>query len=96
MPQVGIQQLQRRVLPGRTAQLLPHPDQGGGAAGGHVHPPQQLLPRRLGRVGKAGGGLAGRLGQPGLGRLAQLVRVGAKAVGEEAVEAGPVGGIQAT
>ena len=88
------ERLQRRLVAEPRQHLAPRRHQRGGAARGHVHPPQQLLPRRFGGVGEAGGVLRRRLREPGLRRRAQPRRVRPEIVGEEAEQLRPPGRVQ--
>ena len=76
--EVGVERLQHRLLAQPPQHLPARRHQRGGAAQRHVHAPQQLLARRLGRIGEAAGVLRRRLGEPRFGRGAQPRRVPAR------------------
>jgi hypothetical protein len=56
MPEVAVEQLQFRPVAQMRGDFAAHRDQRAGAAGRHVHAPQQLLPRWIGGLRQRGRG----------------------------------------
>ena len=67
-----------RLLAQASVDFLAHGNQGAGAAGRHVHPSQQFLPRRIGGLRQRRSGFGRRLGQIGLRRGTKYRCIGRK------------------
>jgi len=74
--------------------LAAHRDQCAGAAGRHVHPPQQFLPGRIGGLREGGRGFSRGIGEVAFRRGAQRRFVGLKFRGEITLKAVPIAGIE--
>jgi hypothetical protein len=94
MLQVGIEQLQFRLVAQMRGDLAAHRDQCAGATGRHVHPPQQFLPGRIGGLRERGRRLRRAVGEVVFRRGAQRRFVGLKFRGEIAVKAVLIAGIE--
>src|SRR5260370_1680406 len=62
MLEIGIEQLQFRFAAQACVDLAAHRDQRAGAAGRHVHSPQQFLPGRIGGLRERGRGFSRGIG----------------------------------
>ena len=90
MPEVGVEQLQLRLAVQVRGEFAAHCDQRAGAAGRHVHAPQQLLPRRIGGPRERGRGFRRPVGEIALRCRAQCRFVRRKLRRKVALEAVPV------
>jgi uncharacterized membrane protein len=63
MLEVGVEQLQFRLVPQARVDSAAHGDQRAGGPRGHIHSPQQFLPRRIGGVRQGGGGFGRALSE---------------------------------
>ena len=95
MLEVGIEQLQFRLVAQMRGDLAAHRDQCAGATGRHVHPPQQFLPGRIGGLREGGRGFSRGIGQVAFRRDTQCRCVGLKLGRQIALEAVPVARIEA-
>jgi hypothetical protein len=87
MPEVGVEQLQLRLIGEMRGELAPHRDQRARAARRHIHAPQQLLPGRIGGLSERRGGFRRGVGEITLRCGAQCGLVGLKFPREIAPEA---------
>ncbi len=90
MLEIGIEQLQLRLVVQMGGDLASHRDQRAGAASRHVHAPQQLLPGRIAGPCERGRGFRRGGGEITLRRRAQCRLVGLKFSRKMALEAVPV------
>ena len=90
MPEVGVEQLQFRLVAQMRGDFTAHRDQGAGTAGRHVHAPQQLLPGWIGGLCECGRGFRRGVGEITLGCPVQGRFVGLKLRRKIALEAVPV------
>src|SRR6266566_558515 len=87
MLQVGVEQLQFRLVAQMRGDFAAHRDQRAGAAGRHVHAPQQLLPWWIGGLSERGRGFRRGVGEITLGSRVQGRFIGLKLRRKIALEA---------
>ena len=94
MPEVGVEQLQFRLVTQMRGDFTAHRDQHAGAPGCHVDSPQQFLAGRIGDPRESGCGFRRPIGEIALRRRAQRSSIGLKLRRKIALEAVSVARIE--